>query len=337
MSKKDYYEVLGVTKEASASEIKKAYRKLAKEHHPDKGGDENTFKEISEAYEVLSDDDRKAKFDRFGHQEDGGGHGGFDFSEMFNQMFNQRRTRVGENMSLTVKLSLEEIYTGAKKKYNYARTTKCTPCGGHGGTDVVDCAHCHGRGIVIHIQNTPMGTFQHQSPCGHCSGSGNSYTTPCETCNGKGIQSITETIEIEIPSGVFDGNSFQMRGKGHGIQGGEDGDLYINIHEIPHKVFTRSGADLKMNLKLDYHQLVLGDKVEIDTIEGGKIRISVPEYSDVGTNLKIPFKGVSQLGKEGRGDLLITLGVIIPKSLTDEQKEVVIELKDKLTQEINEI
>ncbi len=340
MSKRDYYEVLGLKKGATADEIKKAYRKLAKEHHPDKGGSEDKFKEISEAYDTLSDSDKKNNYDRFGHSkggQQGDPFGGFrnPFRGGFAGGFSGGpQSRVGNDMSLLIKLTLEEIYTGTKKTYKYNRKTKCGTCNGHGGEDVVDCGVCGGSGHVVHVFNTPMGHIQQVTTCDACGGLGNSYTKQCKTCVGHGVVDTTETVEVDIPSGVIEGMTFVMAGKGHGVKGGSEGDLHIKIHELQHKIYTRSGSDLKMNLKLSYPQLILGDKVEIETIDGAKIRISIPEYSDVGSNLRIPFKGIKTYGKDGRGDVLITLGVDIPKTLDDETKSLIIDLKEKLTKNV---
>ena len=338
MSKKDYYEVLGLTKGVSQDEIKKAYRKLAKELHPDKGGDEDKFKEVSEAYEVLSNDDKKAKYDRFGHNSDNRGNPDDmfrGFHDVFGRHFNQghKQVRVGETLSLTVKLTLEEIFSGVNKNYNYNRNVSCTDCEGHGGTDPYDCPSCNGSGMVTSLTRTPMGVFQTTQPCPACDATGTKHRTPCNTCSGSGLTNIKETVELTVPAGIQNGMTFVMQGKGQGIKSGDNGDLHIKIIELPHKVFTRAGADLKMNLKLNYPQLVLGDKVEIDTIEGNKIRMSVPEYSDVGTNLRVPFKGVTVYGKDGRGDLIVTLSIEIPKKLGDDAKEAVINLKEKLAKE----
>ncbi len=344
MSKRDYYEVLGLKKGASNDEIKKAYRKLAKELHPDVNPEdknaEDKFKEVSEAYEHLSDADKKAKYDRFGHTSNGGGFGGRnmdDIYEQFGHMFGrhqrqQQQQRVGQNMSLVVKLTLEEIYTGIKKTYKYNRNTSCNDCEGHGGTDIHDCHVCGGSGMVAQVFNTPMGHVQQVGPCQACGQTGKKYTKECNTCKGSGVTSINETVEVDIPAGVVDGMTFVMSGKGHGIKSGTEGDLHIRIMELPHKTYTRNGADLKMTLKLSYPQLILGDKVEIETIEGGKIRMSIPEYSDVGSTLKVPFKGTKLYGKDSRGDIIVNLGIEIPKKLTDEQKEAVINLKDKMNE-----
>ncbi len=341
MSKRDYYEVLGLKKGATADEIKKAYRKLAKEHHPDKGGSEDKFKEISEAYDTLSDSDKKNNYDRFGHsnggQQQGNPFGGFrnPFRGGFAGGFSGGpQNRVGSNMSLLIKLTLEEIYAGVKKTYKYTRNVKCGTCNGHGGEDVVDCLACDGSGHIVNVFNTPMGQIQQVMTCNSCNGMGKTYTKKCGTCNGHGLVDSVENVEVDIPSGVMEGMVFVMEGKGHGVKGGSEGDLHIKIHELPHKIFTRSGSDLKMTLKLSYPQLILGDKIDIDTIEGGKIRVTIPEYSDVGNNLRIPFKGLKTFGKDNRGDVLITLGIDIPKNLNDDTKSLVIDLKEKLTKNV---
>jgi len=344
MSKKDYYDVLGVSKTASANDIKKAYRKLAKEYHPDKGGDEQKFKEISEAYETLSDEQKRSNYDRFGHngpnQRGGNPFEGFrnpfggGFAGGFGGFHDEPQIKVGANMSLVLKLTLEETFNGVKKNYKYTRKSKCQPCSGQGGEDITNCSVCGGSGRAVNVIKTPMGIIQQIVTCQACQGDGKTYTKKCKTCNGYGVVDTVETIEVDVPAGVIDGMSFVMEGKGHGVKNGIEGDLIIKIHELQHSLYNRSGADLKMNLKLSYPQLILGDKVEIDTIEGTKIRITIPEYSEVGSNLRIPFKGTKLYGKEGRGDVLITLGVDIPKNLDDDTKAVIIELKEKLEKKV---
>lgn len=342
MSKRDYYEVLGVSKNASADEIKKAYRKLAKEHHPDKGGDETLFKEISEAYEVLSDNDKKAKYDRFGHADDNRGsyddmHSGFRdmFGEFFRQRQQQQRERVGENMTLTVKLTLEEIFEGVKKKYSYTRNVSCSSCSGHGGTEPQECPTCNGSGQISQVSRTPFGFMEQITDCHVCSGTGTTFKDECKKCNGSGLVKQQEVVEVDVPSGVHEGMAFVMTGKGQGIRSGKEGDLIIRITEHPHETFTRVGSDLKQKLKLQYHQLVLGDKVEITTIEGGIIRIPIAEYSQVGQNLRIPFKGLRELNTDKRGDLIVTLDIDMPTKLKDYVKAAVIDLK--LAHEKNDV
>lgn len=335
-NKEDYYKVLGIEKGATDSDIKKAYRKMAKQYHPDKNPDnkeaEDKFKEVSEAYEVLSDTDRKAKYDRFGHNEQRGGFD--DMSAHFHDFFNrqhQRPQKVGQTLSLIIKLTLEEMFNGVTKKYQYNRHVACDDCDGHGGTEPYTCHVCHGSGVITQIFQTPIGHVQQSIPCHACEQSGRQFKHTCKTCNGSGVKYVNETVNVEIPHGVYDGLTFLMGGKGEGVKSGNNGDLQIRLMELAHDKFIRNGNDIKLNLKLTFPQLVLGDKVEIDTIEGGKIRITVPEYSDVGRDLKIPFKGFSIFGKEGRGDMVITLGIDIPKNVDDDTKSIIIDLKEKLT------
>ena len=335
MKKKDYYEVLGISKSATEKDIKKAYRELAKKYHPDKTPDnkaaEEKFKEISEAYEVLSDSKKRSNYDRFGHG--GSNHSHMDMSDIFSQfgdIFGQHQAqqqRTGANINLLLKITLEEAFEGVTKTYKYNRKVSCKDCSGHGGTDVHDCSDCNGSGVRVNIFQTPRGAFQQQSSCTTCDATGNVFRDKCNTCEGQGIVSVEETIEAKVPSGVVDGMSFVMGGKGQGIKSGKEGDLVLKITELPHDVFVRSGGDLKMTLKLTYPELILGGKKDITTIEGGTIRITIPEYSDVGSNLRIPFKGAKIYQKENRGDLLITLGIDIPKKMTDSVKSAVIELK----------
>ena len=332
MEKRDYYEILGVTKDISANDLKKKYRKLAKEYHPDKNDGskeaEDKFKEISEAYDILSDNEKRANYDRFGHNN------ARQAQHHHKTHFHQQQQRFGENMVLSIKLTLEEVHSGLKKKYKYNRLGKCTPCDGHGGHGSNNCGTCGGSGFVMHTMNTIMGQFSQVVACKACDGIGITYDTKCDTCNGRGVKSSEEIVEIDIPKGVVDGMAFVMSGKGHAIKAGITGDLHVKIMEYNHKIYQRSGNDLKMTLKLNYPKLVLGGKVEIETIDGSKIRITIPEYSDVGSDLRIQQKGLSVFGNtDRRGDLLITLGVEMPKELDDESKALIIDLKEKLEKE----
>ncbi len=338
MDKKDFYEVLGVSKGASLDEIKKAYRKKAIKYHPDKNPNdasaEEQFKLVGEAYEVLSNEDKKSNYDKYGH--DGPSAGGFDFGGFggfggsFGGFRTHREERIGQNMQLLVKLTLEEIFTGVTKKFKYARQVSCDSCDGHGGKDIKVCNTCSGSGRAVRVTNTPFGLIREEVDCSACDGIGNKYTTECHACNGKGITIKEEQIEVNIPHGVSDGNTFVMGEKGHAVRNGKCGHLLVKIQELSHGVFLRNGNDLKMNLKLKYTQLVLGDKVELDTIEGGKIRITIPEYSEVGKSLKIQNKGLKQWDNENRGDMVINLLIDIPKALDDETKAILIDLKEKI-------
>jgi molecular chaperone DnaJ len=325
MSRKDYYKILGITKEASSDEIKKAYRDLAKKWHPDKNPNnaeaEEKFKEISEAYEVLSDSDKKHRYDnndRFS---------GFNFD--FSNMGYQRPMRVGDNIKLNVKLTLEEIFSGVKKTFKYKRKDSCSSCNGHGGSDIQSCQTCNGSGAVVQIFNTPIGQIRQAMECPECNGSGQTYKNKCNDCNGEGVKLVDDTVEIEVPYGVSNGAVFILNGKGNGIKSGRHGDLYFVINELPHHKFVRDGNNLKFNLKLSYPQLVLGDKVEIDTIDGGKIRVNIPEHSQVDTNLKVVGKGMTEFKNVNRGDMIITLGINIPKKIDDETREILEKLKMK--------
>ena len=338
MAKKDYYSVLELTdddKKLNTDEFKKVlkgkYRTLSKKYHPDVNPDnkeaEEKFKEISEAFEILSDVNKKRDYDNFGHSGSNrmsngfGGFGGFGG-------FSSKPVRYGDTISLLVKLTLEEISIGLKKKYEYNRNAMCTTCSGNGGTNPYTCTTCNGSGVVLGIIDTPVGQFRAPHPCHSCDGNGDLYRDKCDTCSGSGIKVTQEKIDVNIPAGVIDGMTFVMRGKGNHIKGGESGDLHIKIMELPHKQFIRNGSDLKMNLKLDYTQLVLGDKVDINTIDGKKIRITIPEFSDVGMNLKIQGKGLKSFDSDNIGDLIIVTGIDIPKKISDETKNLLLKLKE---------
>lgn len=332
MKKRDYYEILGLEKTASANEIKKAYRKLAKELHPDVNPNnkeaEEKFKEVSEAYEHLSDSDKKAKYDKFGHSEEPMGHG-FSYNDVFNSF--HKNVRFGQNLRVNIKLTLEEVFTGVKKNYRYNRNVSCTDCNGYGGHNVKKCSVCNGNGHILRVYKTAFGMIQQSEVCDTCFGEGTTYSDECGTCKGNGVVKQEEIAELEIPIGIEDGMQFSIRSKGNGIKAGEYGDLIVSITVLPHKTFVRNGNDLRMKLKLTYPQLVLGDKVDVETIEGSKIRINIHEFSDVDTTLKINGKGLkSWLNKGKRGDLLINLGVSIPKKIDERTKELIQELKEKL-------
>lgn len=327
MSKKDYYDVLGVKKDATEVEIKKSYRKLAKEYHPDKNPDnkeaEERFKNIAEAYETLSDTEKRRNYDQFGHNQ--------QRSRVTREQYHyQAPQRVGEHMQLLIKVTLEEVYTGIKKRYKYNRNVSCGECSGHGGTDANNCHTCGGTGMVMQILNTPIGQIRQMFPCYTCEGTGLTYTKPCTSCNSSGVKVKEEVVEVDIPSGVQEGMSFIMSGKGHAIKGGIDGDLHINIMELKHDYYVRNGSDLRITIKLSYPQLVLGDKIEIITIDGGKIRFTIPEYSEVGSDLRIKDKGLKMYNKDTRGDIIVTLGISIPKEVDDDTKALIIDLKEKL-------
>ena len=326
MDNKNYYGVLGLNETATENEIKKAYRKFAKQTHPDSNPDdpkaEEKFKLINEAYGVLSDKQKRSTYDN-------GGDHRFSSNQFSSNFKYQRQSPIGEILNLVVKLTLEEIFTGVTKEYKYKRNEKCGSCLGHGGYDSVNCGMCGGNGVVIQQINTFIGVVMNKTICPTCSGSGVQFTTPCKPCNSSGLTVKEINVDIPIPVGIDNTMVIVIGGKGNAIKGGEYGDLHIKIVELKHDTFVRSGNDLNFNLKLTYPQLVLGDKVVIPTIDSD-IRITISEFSDVGTNLRIKNKGLKRHGDGVRGDMTITLDIEIPKILTDEVKELINKLKEKL-------
>ena len=327
MAKKDYYEVLGVTKGATQDEIKKAYRTLAKEHHPDKGGDDAKFKEISEAYEVLSDKQKRTDYDTFGHTKPNAGFNrGYDpMRDFMNRT--QNIQRFGPDMHLTVKLSIEEIFTGISKKFKYNRKETCTTCSGIGGTGSRICTKCQGSGMVHQVLNTPFGQVRNVTTCDVCNGEGTVVEISCTTCNGDGVTTIEDTVDLEIPSGVFDGSKAVIEGKGHATKKSAAGDLVITIMELPSDTYTRVGNDLKMQIKVTYPQLMLGDKIELSTIEGTRIRVNLPELSKVGAVLRVQGKGMKIINTSDRGDLLLVIDLFVPSDISSEERDLIEQLK----------
>lgn len=337
MSKRDYYEVLGVSREASVKDIKKAYRRIAKQHHPDVKPDdkesETIFKEAAEAYEVLSNSDTRTKYDRFGHA----GEPNFSDASMEEMLrrFSRRRggsrpVRKGQNLRVNLKLTLEEIFNGVNKKIKYKRTDKCSDCGGLSSP----CKVCHGSGFIVEATQFGNHVFQTQMGCQTCHGSGqvkSETTNNCKTCDGLGLQVKEVPLEVEIPIGVRDGMTLIKDGGGHAVIGGQHGDIIIVITEKPHDIFIRNENDIRYNLKLTYTELVLGAKVDVPTIEGGKIRATIPPSSKVGSNLRIPSKGMKPLSQpqvETRGDMILRLDIEIPTNVSDEEKELLVKLEE---------
>ncbi len=329
MSKRDYYEVLGVEKTATADEIKKAYRKLAKEHHPDKGGDTEIFQEISEAYEVLSDVDKRQRYDQYGHD---GAHAGsgmdnpFDFMQSFFRQ--QQQVHMGPDMYLSIRVTLEEIFNGITKNYKYTRKDNCQNCHGKGGTNGSTCEGCNGSGVKVQILNTPFGQIQNGISCNECGGMGLKYTDQCVPCNGAGVVDVEDHIQVEVPKGVKDGMQVKMAGKGNSIKYGTAGSLVATIREVAHESYVRAGDDLRMNLKLTYPQLVLGDKVDVSTIDGTRIRLTIPPFINVNDTLKVQGKGLVKMGTENRGDMVLNITLDMPKEITPEEKDLILQLKN---------
>lgn len=351
--KKDYYEVLGIDRSAGEDEIKKAYRKMAKKYHPDLNpGDkeaEKHFKEAAEAYEVLSDADKKARYDQFGHAGvdpnfgagggAGGGFGGFgdfgDLGDIFGSFFGggfggSRRAdpnapRRGQDTSASVILSFEEAAKGCVKKIKVTRIENCADCGGSGaakGSSPKTCPICHGAGYVNVTQRTPFGAMQTSRPCDNCHGSGKIIDNPCKTCNGKGRVRRTTEKEINIPAGVDDGQYINLRGGGDmGVNGGPAGDLRINISIRPHPIFVRDQFDVYCEVPVSFTQAALGGDITVPTLDG-KVKFTIHEGTQPGDEFKLRGKGIQRLNYSGRGDQYVKIVVEIPRNLSKSQKEI---------------
>ena len=355
MSKRDYYDILGVGKSATAEEIKKAYRKLAIQYHPDKNpGDkaaEDKFKEAAEAYEVLSDADKRAKYDRFGHQAfeggfGGGGGGGFsmddifsNFGDVFGDAFGdsgfgsffggggQRRgggAPKGTNIRIKVKLTLEEVAKGVEKKVKIKKYVACATCSGSGAKDSNSfsiCKTCNGTGAVRKVQNTFLGQIATQSTCTSCNGEGKTITSKCGTCSGEGRTYEEETISLNIPAGVSDGMQLSVGGRGNiGARGGRPGDLIVVVEEETHEELKRDGNDLIYDLTITYRDAVLGAQVEVPTLEG-KVKIKIDPGTHAGKILRLKGKGLPVINGYGKGDLLIYTNIYVPQKMNAEEKE----------------
>lgn len=348
-NKRDCYEVLGVQKSASDAEIKKAFYKLAKQYHPDAHpGDkeaEAKFKEVNEAYSVLSDSEKKARYDQygwagvdpsFGAGGGGGGFGGFGggfdvgdiFGDLFGGMFggggrrsNPNAPTRGDDLSARVSLSFEEAAFGCKKEVGYARDEQCPTCGGVGGTGIETCSKCRGRGQITVATRTPFGTMQSSQTCDACRGRGKVFKTPCRDCRGSGQVRKNRTLEVNIPAGIDDGQRISLRGQGGaGTNGGPAGDFYVLVSVRKHTVFTRDGYDLLCDLPISFTEAALGAKITIPTLEG-QGELTIPEGTQSGTTFCIKGKGIQNLNGRGRGDLLVTVEVEVPKGLSKKQKE----------------
>jgi len=360
VSKRDFYEILGVSKTASADEIKKAYRKKAIEYHPDKNpGDkvsEEKFKEAAEAYEVLSDPQKKQRYDQFGHAGLGGaaGNGGAygggmsmdDIFSHFGDIFGGHfgfggfgggssrggtRVRRGSDLRVKVKLTLAEIATGVEKKIKVKKFVPCQHCNSTGaahGSESTTCSTCHGSGRVTRIQNTILGQMQTQSECPTCHGEGKIIKDKCTYCNGEGIVREDEVININIPAGVMEGMQLSMNGKGNAARrGGVNGDLLILVEEEPHPELIRDENDLIYNLLITVPMATLGGSVEVPTVDG-KVKVSISAGTQPGKVLRLRGKGLPSVNRYGTGDLLINIGVYIPENLNKEEKALMEKLEN---------
>ena len=347
--KRDYYEVLGVGKDASADEIKHAYKKLAIKYHPDKNpGDkeaEEKFKEAAEAYDVLSNPEKRKNYDQFGFNAPGGGFGGggfsggFSFDDIFSQFGDifgggfgfggggRGRRKAGpprgNDLQIKVALSYKEIFEGCTKKVRLKRYTPCTECNGKGGTGVSDCSTCHGTGRVLRMVGGGFLQMRSEAVCPTCGGTGEVIQNPCSNCRGEGRVQESEEISIKIPAGVSEGQYLNLRGEGNcGPRGGACGDLLAVIAEKPDDFYTREGDDLHCVIKVPVHKLVLGGTQRIPTLDGDEVQIKIAAGSQAGSILRLREQGLWPLKKQGdRGSLYVEIGVEIPKDLSKEEKE----------------
>lgn len=361
--KRDFYEVLGVPKTASADEIKKAYRKLAKENHPDLHPDdkgcEARFKEINEAYEILSDPDKKARYDQYGHAGvdpnfgagagAGAGFGGMDFDlgDIFGSFFgggfgggggggarSKNAPRRGESIRMGVSISFEEAAFGCEKEITVARVEKCSTCGGTGcepGTTAEVCPNCKGSGTVKTQQQTLFGMMQTTADCPRCGGTGKIIHQPCRDCRGSGSVRKQKKVSVNIPAGIDDGQTISLRGQGHsGANGGPAGDLLITVAVRPHQIFRREGTSVMLDMNITVTQAVLGTELEVPTLDGN-VKYTVPEGTQTGTVFRLRGKGIPHLNGGARGDQYVTVNVEIPKNLTSHQKDLLREFESSVT------
>ena len=352
--KRDYYEVLGVSKTATEAEIKKAYRKLAMKYHPDYNpGDkeaEEKFKEINEAHEVLSDPEKRQRYDQYGFAGVdpnygagqgggfGGGFGGVDLGDIFGDIFgggfggfgggsarsNPNAPRKGQDIRVRITLSFDEAVHGCKKNITITRQQQCTECNGTGaapGTSPETCPDCGGRGYTIRQQRTPFGVMQSQQPCTRCGGKGKLVKNPCKSCHGSGKVATKKTLEVNIPMGIDDDQSFALRGMGDaGANSGPAGDVIVMVTVRPDDLFQRDGYDVWVTVPITFSQAVLGDNVTVPTIDG-KVEYTVPEGTQSGTTFRLRGKGIQYLNGRGRGDMYVKCDVEIPKKLNKTQRE----------------
>ena len=359
--KRDYYEVLGVEKNASETELKKAYRKLAMKYHPDQNpGDkeaEEKFKEVNEAYEILSDPDKKARYDQFGfagvdpNYGAGSGFGGggfefdgFDLGSIFGDFFggggaSQRRngpTR-GQNLSAEIEITFEEAAFGCEKEITFGRIEPCSTCSGSGcktGTQPETCSRCGGRGTIRTQQNFMGMAMQSESPCPTCGGKGKLIKEPCTVCKGKGRVRRNKTLKVQVPAGIDHGQSFRLRGEGNsGANGGPAGDLLVTVAIKPHGLFERDGANVLCEMPITFTQAALGAEIEVPTLDG-KVRYTVPEGTQTGTVFRLKGKGIPYVGYKNRGDQYVTVVVETPTKLNKKQKDLLKELADSMDDDV---
>ncbi len=357
MAQRDYYEVLGVPRNASPEDIKAAFRKLARQYHPDVSQEANAeehFKEINEAYAVLSDADKRAAYDRFGHAgvQSTGGVPDFtvDFGDLFDEFFggfggfgrtSSRRARNaprrGGDLQYNIDLSFEESIFGAEKEIEITRDEICETCGGKGaepGTQPVRCSTCNGTGEVRQVRQTLLGSMVQVSTCPVCNGQGETIATPCHSCNGRGLVRRTREKVVSIPAGVDNGNQIRLAGEGQpGENGGPNGNLYLVIRVLPHKYFRRRDNDIMLDLNINIAQAALGAEVDVPTVDG-LTKLRIPAGIQPGKMLRMRGKGVPHLRGNGRGDQMVVVNVEVPKNLTTEQRKLMEQLAESLGSEV---
>ena len=342
---RDYYDILGVSKNASQDEIKRAYRKMSKKYHPDinkEPGAEEKYKEVQEAYETLSDDQKRAAYDQYGP--DGangfggqGGFGGFDggagfggFEDIFSSFFgggatrNPNAPRQGDDLQYRVNLSFEEAIFGAEKEVHYNREATCKTCSGSGakpGTTPVTCGRCHGQGVINVDTQTPLGMMRRQVTCDVCHGTGQEIKEPCQTCHGTGHEKQSHKVSVKIPAGVETGQQIRLAGQGEaGFNGGPYGDLFVIINVNPSDKFTRDGSTIYYTLNISFVQAALGDTVEVPTVHGN-VEMTIPAGTQTGKTFRLKGKGAPRLRGGSQGDQHVTVKIVTPTKLNDAQKE----------------
>lgn len=356
---KDYYQILGISRTASQDDIKKAYRRLAHQHHPDKGGDEKKFKEVNEAYQILSDQQKRSQYDQFGRVFEGGGSAGWDFGfdfesmrdkfgedfdfmdlgDIFGEMFGfggvkrKKDLRRGKDIEIDLEIPLEATLKSREEEFLLYKLITCARCQGKGaepGTAVNECFSCRGTGQVQQIKKTPFGSFTRYAVCPECSGEGYRPDKSCNVCKGEGRVKTEDKIRVFIPAGVDTNQVIKVEGKGEaGRKGGKPGDLYCRIYLKKHPKFKRQGDDIYSIQEISFVQAVLGDEIEVPVLEGSRLLLRVPAGVESGKILRVSGKGIPRFSGYGRGDLYVQLIVKIPQKLTKKQKE----LLEKLRQE----
>lgn len=354
---KDYYDILGVSRESSDDEIKKSYRKMAHEHHPDRGGDEAKFKEVSEAYQVLSDKQKRSQYDQFGatfDQAQAGGHGGaggfasgfagqnpygqqgfnvedIDLGDIFGSFFGGRRRQAsptgpvgGDDISISVNIEFKDIVFGTERELELRKRVKCGHCQGNGaepGTKITTCNTCSGAGQVRQSRQTMLGAFTQVVSCPTCRGEGKKAEKPCGECGGDGRIKEYKKIKVKIPAGIADGQTLEISEAGEaGLRGGPTGNLYVTVRVAKHEIFRREGDDLRCEIPLSFTQAALGDKMNLQVIDG-KVKLEIPAGTQTGKVLRLHNKGVPHLRGSGKGDLLVEVKVVTPSKLSGREKE----------------